>query len=103
MSYKANQQDSTRRERILARRKPKNLPYWHTLIIEEDGSKTFIPAKGAPGYVKNPGILTKKTKRNMIKRAVRRKLSDAVLEAIMFGTATRTMVYGFHPTKRRAA
>lgn len=102
MSYKLNQQDPTRRARILARRKPKNLPYGHTLIVEEDGSKTFIPAKQAPAFSKNMGGLTRKTKRNMIKRAVRRKLPDYILQAIMLGTATKVEVYGFHPTKSRA-
>lgn len=103
MSYKLNQQDPTRRLHILARRDKRNLPYGHTIILEDDGSKTFIPAKGAPAFGKNPGLLTKKTKRCMIKRAIRRKLPDAIVEEIMLGTATRTMVYGYHPTKRRAA
>lgn len=46
-----------------------------------------------------------RTKRNMLKFAVRNKLPDTIIRMIIAGTATKAIVYGYvlgrHPTKRR--
>jgi hypothetical protein len=47
--------------------------------------------------------MRKQTQRSLIRRAIRRKLPDDVLQAVFAGTATKAMVYGRHPTKKRAA
>jgi hypothetical protein len=50
------------------------------------------------------GTARKRSNHNAILRwAIRRKMPDDAIRAIMSGVATRVQIYGKHPTKVRAA
>jgi len=47
-----------------------------------------------------PQVKTK-NQQKMLRYAIKHKLDDAVIVGIVYGGATKAMVYGKHPTKKR--
>lgn len=91
MSYKLNQQDPTRRQRLLDRRNKQTLD---APLVPHDKVKrrpAFVKAQGTP--------MSGKTQRALMSHATRHKLKDTIIIAVYHGSATKQEVYGYHPTK----
>jgi hypothetical protein len=107
MSYKLNQQDPTRRQRLLDRRKPNDYPLAHTYPspVYKTG---FKMARQQPAGAYGPTPMKRSRRHAMIRRITRavedKKITEkygALLIRLAFnGSLTRADVYGTHPTRR---
>ena len=90
MSYKLNQQDPTRRERIRARRTKEPVQAMRTKPVYGNG----------PMKISNRRAMMRRLALRVKRREITVEEAENLTPLVLSGYAERQQVYGFHPTRK---